>query len=136
MRRSFLKTVPALLAAPALWLMSSLAKRAGMQPENADTLQTIPIAIDNGIRFYDKVIVITSAEGVAVFSSTCPHMGCRINRAEGSELVCPCHGSRFNVRGEVVHGPAGRPLQPLRFELDRAGAVLHVTLNREQARTR
>ena len=95
--------------------MSSLAKRAGMRPENADTLQTIPIAIDNGIRFYDKVIVITSAEGVAVFSSTCPHMGCRINRAEGSELVFSCHGSRFNVRGEVVHGPAGRP--PATFEI-------------------
>lgn len=116
--------------------MSSLAKRAGVLPENADTLQTIPIAIDNGIRFYDKVIVISSPEGVKVFSSTCPHMGCRINRAEAGELVCPCHGSRFNVRGEVVHGPAGRPLQPLRFELDRAGAVLRVTLNNEQARTR
>ncbi len=134
MRRSFLKTAPALVVAPALWLMSSLAKRAGGLPENADTLQTIPITLENGIRFYGRVIVITGAEGVAVFSSACPHLGCRISRAEGGERVCPCHGSRFNVRGEVVHGPAGRSLKSLSFELDRAGAVLRVNLNSDQAR--
>lgn len=136
MRRLILKTAPALLVAPALWLMDSLAKRAGVLPENAETLLTIPIAADAGIRFYDRVIVITSAEGTAVLSSVCPHLGCRINRVEDSELVCPCHGSRFNARGEVMHGPAGRNLQPLRFELDQAAAVLHVTLGNVEARSR
>lgn len=136
MRRLFLKTAPALLAAPALWLMNSLAKRTGTLPENADITETVPIAAGNGIRFYGKVIVIAGAEGMAVFSSTCPHLGCRINRAEGGELVCPCHGSRFNARGELLHGPAGRNLQPLKFELDQARSVLRVSLNTEQARSR
>jgi nitrite reductase/ring-hydroxylating ferredoxin subunit len=136
MRRLFLKTAPALLAAPALWLMDSLAKRAGVLPENSGTLLTIPMAAGNGIRFYDKVIVIASAEGVTVLSSVCTHLGCHINRAEGGELVCPCHGSRFNARGELLRGPAGRNLRPLPFELDRVGAVLRIMLNNEQARTR
>jgi Rieske Fe-S protein len=129
-RRFFLKAALASLAAPALWLMDGLAKRAGMLPENAEFTVTVPLSVGNGIRFYDRIVVISSADGVAAFSSSCPHLGCRINRAEGAELVCPCHGSRFNARGEVVHGPATRNLQPLPFVLDRAGAVLHVTLKK------
>ncbi len=129
-RRLFLKTLVVLFSAPALWLMNSLARRAEMLPENAETTLTVPLPAESGIRFYDRVIVVAGENAVAVFSSACPHLGCRINRAEGGELVCPCHGSRFNTRGEVVRGPAARGLQPLKFERDRAGAVLRIALKK------
>ncbi|HEV2484604.1 MAG TPA: Rieske (2Fe-2S) protein [Terracidiphilus sp.] len=129
-RRLFLKAALAPLAASAAWLMNSLAKRAGVLPENAETTLTVPLTAGNGVRFYDRAIVIFGGEQLAVFSSTCPHLGCRINRTEGSEIVCPCHGSRFNTRGEVLRGPARRGLQPLRFELDQTGAALRITLER------
>ena len=40
-------------------------------------------------------------------SARCPHMGCllRFNSAERS-WDCPCHGSRFDVDGAVLEGPA------------------------------
>lgn len=40
-------------------------------------------------------------------SPTCNHMGCSINwnNAERS-WDCPCHGSRFNMYGELLTGPA------------------------------
>jgi Rieske Fe-S protein len=40
-------------------------------------------------------------------------MGCllRFNAAERS-WDCPCHGSRFDVDGEVLEGPAVNPLEP------------------------
>lgn len=46
-----------------------------------------------------------------VVDTTCTHMGCELNwnTAEKS-WDCPCHGSRFNVDGEVIEGPAVRSL--------------------------
>jgi Rieske Fe-S protein len=46
-----------------------------------------------------------------VVDTTCTHMGCELNwnTAEHS-WDCPCHGSRFDVDGNVIEGPALRAL--------------------------
>jgi glycine/D-amino acid oxidase-like deaminating enzyme/nitrite reductase/ring-hydroxylating ferredoxin subunit len=45
-------------------------------------------------------------------SLRCTHLGCllRFNEAERS-WDCPCHGSRFDVDGAVLEGPAVNPLE-------------------------
>lgn len=45
-------------------------------------------------------------------SAVCPHLGCIVawNSAEKS-WDCPCHGSRFNYDGDILHAPAVKALQ-------------------------
>ena len=60
-----------------------------------------------------KTGVYRSEDGtLQAVSLRCTHLGClvRWNGAEKS-WDCPCHGSRFDVDGSVLEGPATHPLE-------------------------
>jgi cytochrome b6-f complex iron-sulfur subunit len=48
----------------------------------------------------------------------CTHLGCTVPyRRDKKQFVCPCHSSIFNIQGEVVGGPAPRPLDLFPIEI-------------------
>jgi glycine/D-amino acid oxidase-like deaminating enzyme/nitrite reductase/ring-hydroxylating ferredoxin subunit len=62
----------------------------------------------------EKVAAYRDDDGrVHAVSPVCTHVGCLVafNFAEKT-WDCPCHGSRYTVRGEVIEGPAVRDLEP------------------------
>lgn len=84
---------------------------ARLRPGTPDSLASG----EGGIVSIDGAVVggFRDPDGVLhAVSLTCTHLGCTVrwNQAERS-WDCPCHGSRFDVDGEVLSGPAVRPLE-------------------------
>jgi len=65
-------------------------------------------------------LLIHDESGFSALSLVCTHLGCTVEtKAEG--FACSCHGSRFDPQGEVVRGPADKPLRRLRLETSADG---------------
>jgi nucleotide-binding universal stress UspA family protein/nitrite reductase/ring-hydroxylating ferredoxin subunit len=61
-----------------------------------------------------KVAVYRDKKGnLTTMSAKCTHAGCTV-KWDASEhgWLCPCHGSRYSATGQVVAGPAPKPLAP------------------------
>jgi cytochrome b6-f complex iron-sulfur subunit len=59
----------------------------------------------------DFLVSRASDTAFTVLTATCTHADCTVAGFEGSQYVCPCHGSTFTTSGAVVNGPAPRALQ-------------------------
>ena len=60
------------------------------------------------------VLVRDDAGAVRGYSATCTHQGCAVTDIRDGLIICPCHGSKFDIRtGAVTGGPARRPLPPI-----------------------
>ena len=83
-------------------------------------LTSKPEGID-ALRPGESAVLKIDGENMAVFrdeagdvhrvSAACSHLGCLVGWNEIDRTWdCPCHGSRFNLNGDVIHGPATRRL--------------------------
>jgi Rieske Fe-S protein len=63
----------------------------------------------------DKIVLVRERNGVLKgFSAVCTHQGCTVSSIANGVITCPCHGSQYSaVTGDVVRGPAPRPLAPV-----------------------
>lgn len=77
------------------------------------------------IQAAQTLAVNVDGQTIRAFTSICTHQQCTINNFQNSQMVCPCHGSRYNTSGQVVQGPAPAPLQE--FAVSRSGDTVTIT---------
>ena len=66
----------------------------------------------------DPVILIPVEEKTfRAVSAKCTHLGCHVRPAKNF-LVCPCHGSTYDLGGKVVRGPASSALTAYPVEIN------------------
>lgn len=79
----------------------------------------------------NKTYVIRMRSGaIYSMSAICTHLGClTFFKQEDNIIACPCHGSKFTKEGDVIKGPAPRPLPRFYTELnDRSQLVIDRSL--------
>jgi len=82
---------------------------------------------EHDVTMVNRVFVVGSSEGVIALSPVCTHLGCFVNwDANKKEFICPCHGARYTMRGEIVSGPQSRPLMQLLIKVERGKVYLGV----------
>jgi Rieske Fe-S protein len=61
---------------------------------------------------------------IIALDDRCTHLGCPQKwNADGKAFECPCHGSVFDMEGNVTRGPATRPLLRLHVRLESDGKL-------------
>ncbi|SCY63433.1 Glycine/D-amino acid oxidase [Nitrosospira sp. Nl5] len=65
-----------------------------------------------------RIAIYRDGEGkLHPLSAACTHLGCVVSwNAVETSWDCPCHGSRFSVNGQVLHGPAAKPLEAIQLD--------------------
>jgi len=79
---------------------------------------TIPFDSTKKIIFQDNYIIINKEGITKVYSSRCTHLGCKIDKSQDGNLICPCHGSKFNSEGMAIKGPATKSLEEKEFSFN------------------
>lgn len=77
-------------------------------------------------------VVNRGGSRVTVFYPRCTHLNCPYYWDEEKQMfLCPCHGGRFDIDGEVLASPPPRPLDRLEFSIEDGSISLSGRIIRE-----
>jgi glycine/D-amino acid oxidase-like deaminating enzyme/nitrite reductase/ring-hydroxylating ferredoxin subunit len=86
-----------------------------LRPGEVDSFEDIEPGAGALVKMHGKPVAAYRDDGgqLHLRSAVCTHAGCTVHW-NGFERCwdCPCHGSQFSIDGEVLAGPAARPLSP------------------------
>lgn len=72
-----------------------------------------------------RIWVVKNSERLFVIYARCTHLGCTPDWKESeNKFKCPCHGSGYDSEGINFEGPAPRPMDRARVELDAEGQIV------------
>ena len=90
------------------------APAAGGGPLTTTDTKAVLLATPDGTtrdyRNLGNFLLLKDATGIYAMTTICTHLGCSVGLPNGSLILCPCHGSQYNLAGGNVVGPATLPL--------------------------
>ena len=99
------------VAVPVAACRTEQKTRAAKLPATGQVLAaTADIPVGSGKVVGDVVLTQPQAGVFDGFIARCTHAGCVLTSVDGNTIVCPCHGSKFDLDGAVARGPATQPL--------------------------
>lgn len=87
----------------------------------------LPLNLNKSISFHGDYIVLNKNGETSVLSSHCTHLGCKINEVKNGRLICPCHGSEYDLDGIPKKGPAFKPLEKIQSKISLDKSTIEVT---------
>ncbi|MDV3221226.1 Rieske (2Fe-2S) protein [Intrasporangium sp.] len=91
------------------------APATSADPPAAGGTPVTEIPVGSGKIYPDRKVVVTqpAAGTLKAFSTTCTHQGCAVTTINDGHIICPCHGSAFDIESGVPTeaSQAKRPLQ-------------------------
>lgn len=120
------------LALAGPWRAQARAKKVALGLAQAEALKEVGKAASLTIKGLPILLVRDTETTVRAFNSTCTHKKCKVYWKEDTQKVqCKCHKSAFDLEGNVLGGPATKPLQmyPADLQTDR----IVITLPDEEA---
>ena len=144
-RRSFLNKIWSLLGAVALLELTWIGHSVFQSKKKNDQYLTEPSLVTAGIiedfatgtispiphgHFY---LACLKDGAFLAISPICTHLGCTITwDEEKQKFICPCHGSTFNMVGEVLSSPATRPLDIFPTRIEDGKIIVNVELRQRR----
>ena len=83
------------------------------------------IGVDTRFQKSNRIWVVRTPDRMFVIFASCTHLGCTPDWKQGEgKFKCPCHGSGYDPEGRNYEGPAPRPMDRARVELDPEGRIV------------
>lgn len=83
------------------------------------------IGVDTRFQQQYRIWVVRNTERVFVILARCTHLGCTPDwKQSENKFKCPCHGSGYDSEGVNFEGPAPRPMDRAKVELDATGRII------------
>jgi cytochrome b6-f complex iron-sulfur subunit len=83
------------------------------------------LGVDTRFQNAQRIWVIRNPDRIFVVYARCTHLGCTPDWKEAeNKFKCPCHGSGYDPEGRNYEGPAPRPMDRAKVELDAEGQIV------------